>query len=594
MTTTRRRTSEQEELAAERAAARKKPAAKKAVRKGPTAAEKRRSLERADPVIRAHKREAAAEHDLLWNSKVTEHSKVIRIYKHAGYLINTKALTQDHLDSLKEKFTYSLYDEKACGKCEFLDDRHGENCDNCPSFQGHRVLVKPVQMGEETLVSLPYGATEKVQKFLNKTGKTFKVIDRHPKDRPLSRRIRLADGFALRPYQREAVDTIKVKFKGVIEAPPRSGKTFLSAAAISELNQKTIILASQRDWLVQFRETFVGSETAPAMTTCKPHQVKFCRTLKDFIETDICLATPQQFMNPEGRKLLEQIRSLFPVMVLDECHYGTALATSRVLAAFNATWRWGLSGTPERKQAILMNIVFDLLGPIIYQAKVDRLKPSIELLPTGAKLKDPKGGHAAFASFVNRLELNEVRVKALLERIKTALKEKHMILIPCMRVKTVHMLVKAINQMAADEFNFKRPPADVFVGGMHKTKREQVIADARSYRVKVLVGNIRLLSTGLNIPRASMLIEYTLSSNRPNAIQRVARILTPMENKPQPSVVFMLDDSSIMRSTRRNEWWQAIWPEFKPVVSKKTFNDLTDWLKGNEVTPTTKIGRYDL
>lgn len=594
-----RYTSEHEELLAirkaEREALREKPVRKKS--DGPTPAEAREAKENQDPEVREHLRLLKSQNNRDWQADAsTRQSRVIKVYKHAGYLINVKALPDEQVAKLDKRFTHTVYDEKACEKCEFLPDRHGENCDNCASFQGHRVLTKRVELGEETLLSIPYGATDHLKKFLARTGREVKIINRHPPDTPLSRPIRLAPGCELRQYQREAIDVIKARRKGIIEAPPRSGKTFLSAAAIAEIGQKTLILASQYDWLRGFHETFVGSETSPAMTTCRPRQIKFCKTLKDFLDTDICLATFQQFMNPAGRRLLRRISNLFPVVCVDEVHLTPAPATSSVLSNFNSTYRWGLSGTPERKQAILMEIVFDLIGPVIYVAKVDRLRPRVDVVTTGAKIADPKGGHAEFARFVNRLEVHKDRVKTLLKYLKSALRDDHMILIPCQRVKTVNMLVTAINKMATEFWGFDAPIAEPFLGGQKKPERDRRVRDARTNKIRVLVGNIKLISVGLNIPRASMIIEYTLSSNRPNAIQRVARILTPMEDKPRPVVVFMLDESKIMRTTRRSEYWNAIHKEFNPYVPGNVKATLMEWFKGGDVSHigTQGVGRFDV
>lgn len=357
--------------------------------------------------------------------------------------------------------------------------------------------------------------------------------------------------------------------------------TVIATSAICEIGQKTIIMASQRDWLLQFRETFIGSETMDAMTTAKPRQIKMCKTYEDFMSTDICLATPQQFMNKSGRALLQRIKDFFVVLAWDEVHLSPALETSRVLSQFNTEYRFGLSGTPERKDS-LYKIVEDLIGPVIYEASVDRLSPRIELLSSGVAIKPPMGGNAAFASFINRLEHHPQRMKKVVDRVIQAVKEKHMVLLPCLRVKTVQVLIKAINIEAERKLGIEKAIAARFVGGMPKKERSQVIQDARNYKIKVLVGNIKLLSTGLNIPRASMLIEYTLSSNRPNAIQRVARVLTPMDGKPTPVVVFVLDDSKIMRTTRKSEWWGAINPEFKPRLLPDVQKDLFNWFKGGD------------
>lgn len=106
--------------------------------------------------------------------------------------------------------------------------------------------------------------------------------------------------------------------------------TVMGTVLVSRVGQKTLILASQRDWLMGFRETFVGSDTQPALTNLDPSRIKLCKTLKDFQDTDICLATVQTFYSPGGEKLLRKIRDFFGVVLVDECFpAGTMVTTDK-------------------------------------------------------------------------------------------------------------------------------------------------------------------------------------------------------------------------------------------------------------------------
>lgn len=510
-------------------------------------------------------------------------SKPIRVYRDAGYLINVKSLSQENIDDATQMFTYSFYDEGGCNRCELLEQRHCETCDNCPSFMGKRQLAKVVEREGHQLLSLPYGATAKVRAFLKSLDREYVAIDRHPEPTPFSRPIHLLPTIKLKDFQQEALEVILKKRKGLIEAPPRSGKTVIGAAAICAIGSKTLIIASQREWLNQFRETFIGSETAMRFTNAQTRQIAFCKTYEEFEDTDICLATPQQFMNERGKALLQRIKALFTVIVLDEAHLAPALETSRVLAVFNATYRIGLTATPARKQQDLINIIFDLFGPVIYKAEVERLVPRVEVLETGLEFNLGKSGD--FTRFVNKMEYSKKRIEMIAKRVCKAVEEGHMVLVPVLRVRAVTLLVKAINEYA--EVYLAKP----FHGQLHKKVRDATVNDARTYKTKVLVGNVRLLSTGLNIPRASCLLESALSSNIPNAEQRTARILTPYEDKPDPLIIYVLDNSDVMRSTRRKEWWNCVQPKFKPRMSKATRDHLMNWFANKATDKSYQGGR---
>lgn len=511
--------------------------------------------------------------------------KPIRVFKEAGYLINLKNLSQDDVDEAVRMFTYSFYDDGACNRCELREERHCDTCDNCQSFLGRRQLAKVVTRGEnETqLLSLPYGATEKVRAFLKSLDRPYETIDRHPDPIPFSRPIKLLKEITLKPFQQEACNILLKKRKGLIEAPPRSGKTVVGAAFICAVGAKTLIIASQREWLMQFQETFLGSKTAMRFTNAHSRQVAFCKTYEDFQDTDICLATPQQFMNERGKKLLNRIKDMFTVLMLDEAHLAPALQTSRVLASFNATYRVGLTATPDRKQEGLINIVFDLFGPVVYKAVVDRLVPRVEVLESDLKFDVGKTGN--FVRFINSMEYNKKRIQLIAKRVCKAVEEGHMVLVPVLRVKAVEALVRAINEYAEEKI------AAPFHGNLHKDIRKRTVEHAREYKIKVLVGNVKLLSTGLNIPRASCLLESALSSNIPNAEQRTARILTPFEGKPEPLIIYILDDSDIMRSTRRKEWWHCVQPRFKPRMTRATREHLMAWMAKKQTDRRYQGGR---
>lgn len=503
-------------------------------------------------------------------------TSVIKVFKDAGYLVNVRHLSDDDLEEAHKSFTHVFYDEKNCRKCDNLEDRHNETCDVCPSFMGKRQLSKIVERDGHKLLSMPFGATNKVRAFLRALDREFTVVARHPERTLLSRPIKLAfnEEFKdLRDFQKEARDTCLKEKKGIVEAPPRSGKTVLGASIICAVGCKAIIMASQRDWLDQFRETFLGSETLTAFTNAKPRQVNFCKDFEDFENTDVVLATPQQFMSAKGKAMLQRIKNMFTVLIWDEVHLSPALETSRVLAQINAEYRIGLSATPDRKQAGLIQIVFDLIGPVIYRAEVERWVPTVEVVDSNMKFEIKRGGD--FTAFVNRIEYSKARNKLLAKIAYEQVEKGHMVLLPMLRTKAIDAVVRNINELAEDRI------AANFDGRVKKEIRKNVIARARTYEIKVLVGNTKLLSTGLNIPRASCLIEAAPSSNVPNCEQRTSRILTPYQGKPQPLIIYVLDDCDIMRVMRKNEWWQCVFRKFNPKMTANTRANLLAWFAKN-------------
>ena len=138
-----------------------------------------------------------------------------------------------------------------------------------------------------------------------------------------------------------------------------SHNTVMSAAIACKMGLKTLIVASQQEWLDEFYRTFCGNGKNAAMTNA-PDIEKFegrkivgmCKTVEDFKKYDICLCTYQTFLSKGGRAKLQKIKSLFGLIVYDEVHGVGAEGYTRVALCLNAKHVIGLTGTPDRKDGL--------------------------------------------------------------------------------------------------------------------------------------------------------------------------------------------------------------------------------------------------
>lgn len=512
----------------------------------------------------------------------TSARKPVIIIRDESFKIPTAKVPESFVRKVLKRFTYRFYNEKACSKCEILSDRHSETCDGCAAFLGSKATAKILNSDENPygveMLSVPRGAAAKLKTIIKANDIQAKLDKRLPDKTPFRRALRITK--PLRDYQIEAVDAIFEHRHGVIESPPRSGKTLIATAAMCEIGLKALVLAHQRDWLVQFQETFLGSPTQEGFTNARESQIGFAKTLADFDRFDVCLATPQQFMSPTGRKKLEAIKNKFSVIVVDEVHGMPALQSARVLSRFNPRFLIGLSGTPDRKMGDYV-VAEDLVGPVIYKSKVEVMRPHVTIVNPPGKYEMKGMGNAGFTYLVSKLENNTPRRKFLVNEIIRKARDGHMVLVPMTRVNAILNYVRDINELMGPKY------ALPFIGGLKKPQRIATVQAARNYKCKIIVGNISLLSTGLNIPRASCLFELGVNSNLPKAQQRYSRILTPMEGKPEPLIVFANDDCEIMRGCRRNEYWNMLKPQFNPRVAPEIQQELNQYFnkkKGGRFT----------
>jgi superfamily II DNA or RNA helicase len=500
-----------------------------------------------------------------------------------SFYIRSKKLPESLREKIIQDNTLLFFEEKACAPCEFLPERKAASsglsgqCEQCAAFKGGAALASQVKKGNNRYMKIPIGDSIYLKKVMDKAGLDLVVKEKFPVV-PFKRAIKFTGTFK-GDYQKDAANAIIKMKRGVIKAPPRSGKTVIFSAAVTKIGQKTLILASQREWLLGFKETFIGSPTQEALTTCKPSQIGIAKKYEDFLKYDICLVTVQTFYSESGQNLLRRIRNMFPVVGVDEIHTGAAPKYAAVLSQLNCKWKIGLSGTPSRKDG-RFSIMRKLIGPNIYEAKVERLRPQIRLVRT--EYTQNSKGRQMWARLVSGLEKDPKRLKLIAQWALKDVEDGHMVLIPFAQVTPIKALTKAINIMAGKTIAYP------FYGGlqgkmMYKgemtKKRDVYLQAARKYKIKVLVGNIKLLSTGTNIPRASAIYEVTPSSNLENVEQRISRVLTPYEGKPQPIARLFLDNMNIRKRCMSHEWFRCIVPKFRPIISDRDSVILKEWFK---------------
>jgi superfamily II DNA or RNA helicase len=273
---------------------------------------------------------------------------------------------------------------------------------------------------------------------------------------------------------------------------------------------------------------------------------------------------------------------MFPLILVDEVHCAAADKYVGIVGKLNPEYLIGFSGTPARKDNRYL-LVDNVVGPVFHEMKTKRERPTIKLTKTSYE-KTYKG-NVVWARIVSAMENDKKRLKLIADQALRDVADGHMILIPFAQVKPTKELIRIINEKAGKRIAYE------FSGGLKKTERDDYIQKAREYKIKILVGTAKVLSVGINIPRASMLYETILSSNVPAATQRMARVLTPMENKPAPVIRYFLDDFTIRRNCLRNEYFNCLKPVFKPIISDVDNELLKEYFSGGT---RSRVPRYEL
>ena len=467
----------------------------------------------------------------------------------AQILVPIKNLDPYEVENLENLNTWHRYlDPFQCGRCDYKPEKP-THCKGCEFYQCHKFYERQV------IKDKPYLLLRKgfLQTFKDLYGDDLIVKDLQT-THPMKEQRYQFDMSMLQPKQLESVNILVEKLldgqSGGLKSPPRTGKTVQACAVCLTLKRKTIIITHQEDLLIgkgQLLSTFTEATSPNAPINPGRHftnlhkfiakgktPIKYCRTLEDFLETDICLTTYQVFLHPRGKKILEKIKDKFGLLILDEYHRSAADGYSSVINQFTCP-RLGLSATPQRKDG-MHRVTNHTIGQVIHQTTIESLAPLVSVVKTGfASNKNYKN----WVYMLRYLEAQDRRIETLLHyAYKDVKKRKRSILIPVAHHSMVDMLVENLNDRGIKAIGWD--------GRLKKKERHIPLQKSANREVDVIVAQ-RSMLTGINIPVWDMMYWFVPMNNDPNFEQEFKRICTPMPNKPQPVVRFFVDDFEIVQ-----------------------------------------------
>ena len=473
--------------------------------------------------------------------------------------------------SLIENFESKVYDEKQCAKCDYLEERHCDVCQECNAFLSEIKLWKK----QGNLIGVPTGDRKALKRICN--GKVS-IEDKRPKPKfktPLKLVSKLYD------YQVEAVKNMAAAGYGILQSPPRSGKTLMANALSIKLGYRTLILAAQHDWLEQFLKEWREHTNITDIEKWEGRKlIGICKQPEEMSKYDIVLATYQSFITKNGKLRLDAIKNKFGTLIVDEVHEGAAQKYAGVIASINARYKFGLTATPRRKD-MQEGVIYKIIGPVKHQVKIPVLKPRLYLHQTGAKTAhNYRLWHAAMRFLFTHKKRNKIILKQLAADIKAGRK----IMVPVTQIDHAKLLVNSINK------HFGKKVAVQFTANMlSKKTRGSILDKARAGKIPVLVGTRKIVQTGLNIPCLDMLYVIAPISNEPKFEQETSRIKTKLPGKPQPIVRHFIEDFGPSRGCFRTCFWRTYVP-MKFEMDKATRAQAMAYINSDRRSSDTNFG----
>jgi superfamily II DNA or RNA helicase len=324
---------------------------------------------------------------------------------------------------------------------------------------------------------------------------------------------------------------------GVIQAPPRFGKTVVMTNLTCQLGLKTLFLSHQVDLSKQALKTFWK------MTDVLEVEQKLNRVIAGLVtkwehldKYDIAFMPYQKFIaNEKAWKMLEKYSSSFGLVLIDECHRSNAPRYSEVVSSFNAKWRLGVSATPKIKSK--MDIVSQFtIGPIIAKGEADQVPCHVKIVKTGIVIPFRCSNiKTFFLSMYGFLQAHEGRNRFIADYIEAYAKAGHYCIAVSERLAMLKSITAILKQKGVNVTEFH---GDVV--GTDKSLRERILQDARDGKIQVLMAN-RNMVLGLDIPRLTTFFNLTPTANPPNYYQEMSRVRTPFPNKVLAYIVDFVD-----------------------------------------------------
>lgn len=417
------------------------------------------------------------------------------------------------------------------------------------------------------------GLLFRVLKFLEERSIEYSLFD-FPESSCFSQK---SDSYLLRPYQLKVVNDILSTRFGIIQSPPRSGKTMMMIATVDSLREfpaiffcRSLDLAYQtvdrvREFLPNVKVGLIGDgevQIEPEGLTVATIQSVYSTFSKKYDKSrGESLERPIE-EKLQVRKLLKNAKMIF----YDECHHSKGETSKFVLdKCVSASLKIGLSATPfsENDSELLVE---NVIGPVIHEVYYsDLIKEGFLVAPNIKLYRLPKH-HAdgTYNSVYKSAVIENEFLEGLILKIVKFLNSKgKSVVIQTEFINHTERLGKVLN-------------CEILTGRDKTDRRLDILNRLKSKELLCLVST--LFEEGLDIPALDFTINAAGGLSNISTLQKM-RSMTSYQGKTSCGVVdfyhqckYLSNHSKIRKSLYERE------PEFNLSiidVSKKTLEEIT-------------------
>lgn len=362
----------------------------------------------------------------------------------------------------------------------------------------------------------------------------------------------LVDGeyLPLYPEQKKAIKEMTQHHYGILEAPPRFGKTTVMTRLITKYKRRTVVFVHQIDLANQFEAEFRRCTNINEIEKKVGRKlVGLAKTWEEVGKYEVAIVTWQRFhAGKGGKEAIKRFSNSFGMTLVDEGHRFSSKFSSKVVDRFNTRFRMSVTATPDRKDQRDV-VIKQIIGPVTVKGIKKQVPLHVNIVCTGFAPSFQR-----WTTYMSKIAKSKTRNKLCLNKVEAEVKQGRSVLI-------VTVLVKHILDLVA-QLRSRGIAAEAFYGGAKD--REAILRRAKSGATKVIVG-MRSMLTGVNVPRWDTMHILAPTANKPNHYQEFSRVRTISPGKAFATNHYYLDNCGAARGCYRTIHSNYVNPEYKPI-----------------------------
>ncbi|MCI9857088.1 DNA repair helicase XPB [Microbacterium proteolyticum] len=347
------------------------------------------------------------------------------------------------------------------------------------------------------------------------------------------------DGWSLRPYQRQAVDSFSEGGSGVVVLPCGAGKTLVGAGAMADTRTTTLILVTNTVSARQWRDELLRR------TTLTPEEIgEYSGQVKEI--KPVTIAT-YQILTAKRKGQYAHLALLdaldWGLVLYDEVHLLPA-PVFKLTADLQARRRLGLTATLVREDG-REGDVFSLIGPKRFDAPWKEIEAQGFISPAACyevRIDLPAGERLEYAAAADEDRYRLAATAPAKIDVARRLVERH----PGERVLVIGQYLDQIDELA------EALGAPQITGATPISEREELFQGFRDGSIPLLVVS-KVANFSVDLPEASVAIQVSGSfGSRQEEAQRLGRLLRPKQSNHTASFYTLIARDTVDQDFAQN------------------------------------------